>query len=186
MTPEQRSEYNQCYRERHRDRLNAANAVWREANKERHCANAKQWQQDNSERYRANQKRWKATNRDYSRAYYHSTERRRLTVLLRACLRGALISRGNGARRARVWRSDSKIARLLGCTKGELVAHIEAQFALGMTWGNYGRDGWEIDHIKPCAAFDLTDLRQQALCFHYTNLRPLWRADNLSRPKGSA
>ena len=48
-----------------------------------------------------------------------------------------------------------------------------------MTWDNHGQ--WHIDHIKPCAKFDLTDKDQQKACFHYTNLQPLWKEDNLSK-----
>ena len=61
---------------------------------------------------------------------------------------------------------------MLGCSLAELKRHLERQFTLGMTWLNYGRV-WHIDHIIPCAKFDLTDGRQQRLCFHYLNLRPL-------------
>ena len=48
-----------------------------------------------------------------------------------------------------------------------------------MTWGNYGE--WHIDHIKPCASFDLKCPIQQKKCFHYTNLQPLWAIDNLKK-----
>lgn len=177
--------YNQAYYAANRERLLAANAAWREANKERHRANAKRWQQENPSRYQRNQRRWKAGNPAYSRDYYHSTEQRRATIALRACLRSAMLGCVGGERRERAWRKDSRIAQLLACSKAQLVAHIEAQFLPGMAWANYG-SGWEIDHIRQCSTFDLTDPVQQAICFHYTNLRPLWRADNLSRPKGSA
>lgn len=70
---------------------------------------------------------------------------------------------------------------LLGCTIEELRTHLEAQFQEGMTWDNYGRDGWHIDHIKPCSSFDLLKEAEQRECFHYTNLQPLWAKDNLSK-----
>ena len=50
-----------------------------------------------------------------------------------------------------------------------------------MTWDNYGKYGWHIDHIRPCASFDLRCPIGQLDCFHYTNLQPLWAHDNLSK-----
>jgi molybdopterin converting factor small subunit len=72
---------------------------------------------------------------------------------------------------------------LVGCTINELKQHIEAQWLPNMSWTNHTNRGWHIDHIKPCNTFDLTDIEEQKKCFHYTNLRPLWSTDNLSRPK---
>ena len=75
-------------------------------------------------------------------------------------------------------KADSSIS-LIGCTGEQLKLHLESQFQKGMTWDNYGHKGWHIDHIKPCSSFDLTDPEQQKVCFHYTNLQPLWALDNL-------
>lgn len=83
-------------------------------------------------------------------------------------------------------KTDSTL-ELLGCTIDELREHLEAQFKDGMTWNNYGNpngdhtDCWHIDHIKPCALFDLEDIDQQKECFHYTNLQPLWSKENMSK-----
>ena len=68
---------------------------------------------------------------------------------------------------------------LTGCTSQQLRGHLESQFHDGMTWDN--RHKWHIDHIRPCAAFDLTDESEQRACFHYSNLQPLWARDNLSK-----
>ena len=51
----------------------------------------------------------------------------------------------------------------------------------GMTWQNWNKNGWHIDHIKQCCTFDLSKPEEQKECFHYTNLRPLWANENLSR-----
>lgn len=68
---------------------------------------------------------------------------------------------------------------LIGCTVEYLRQHLEQQFQPGMSWDNWSISGWHIDHIRPCASFDLTDPIQQAQCFHYTNLQPLWAKDNM-------
>ena len=66
----------------------------------------------------------------------------------------------------------------MGCTIPYLKKYLESQFNEGMTWENHGENGWHIDHIKPCAAFDLTKPEEQKKCFHYTNLQPLWGNEN--------
>lgn len=77
-------------------------------------------------------------------------------------------------------RKESSALALTGATIEELRLHIERQFKRGMSWRNYGA-AWHIDHIIPCAEFDLTDQRQQAICFNYLNLRPLWAKENLKK-----
>lgn len=69
---------------------------------------------------------------------------------------------------------------LVGCTIEQAKQHLELQFRLNMTWSNHG-DIWEIDHIKPCSSYDLTDIEQQKQCFHYTNLQPLTISENRSK-----
>lgn len=71
--------------------------------------------------------------------------------------------------------------KLVGCSWIQLREHIEKQFKDGMSWDNYGKKGWHLDHIIPCDAFDLSIPEQQAKCFHYTNLQPLWWYDNLKK-----
>ena len=55
-----------------------------------------------------------------------------------------------------------------------------------MSWSNYGTgwygkgmSEWHVDHIIPLTSFDLRIPEQQKLCFHYSNLQPLWALENL-------
>lgn len=70
---------------------------------------------------------------------------------------------------------------LIGCDIDYLMYHLQSQFTKGMTWDNYGKGGWQVDHIKPCSKFDLTDSKQQELCFNFKNLQPLWAIDNMRK-----
>lgn len=77
--------------------------------------------------------------------------------------------------------------RDLGCSVANLRRHLESQFYVRrtgeeMSWENYGRGGWDIDHIEPLVRLSHGDCIQ-ALC-HYTNLQPLWREDNLEKRSG--
>lgn len=74
---------------------------------------------------------------------------------------------------------SNKTMDLVGCTIPFLRGYLEANFKDGMTWENHGE--WHIDHIKPCASFNLLDEKEQKKCFHYKNLQPLWATENLSK-----
>lgn len=74
---------------------------------------------------------------------------------------------------------SAKTIELVGCAIEELQDHLESQFIKGMSWDNYGK--WHLDHIRPCASFDLTLEEEQRKCFHYTNLQPLWAAENSAK-----
>lgn len=76
-------------------------------------------------------------------------------------------------------KKQNSTINLLGCTAIELKIYIEKQFEKGMTWENHGLYGWHLDHIIPCAMFNLFDENDLKQCFHHTNLQPLWAKDNL-------
>lgn len=78
---------------------------------------------------------------------------------------------------------SNKTTELLGCSIKDVRKYLESLWLPGMNWENYSLEGWHIDHIIPVNTFDLTNPEQQKKCFHYTNLRPLWAKDNLSRPR---
>jgi hypothetical protein len=76
---------------------------------------------------------------------------------------------------------SASTVELVGCTVEVLRDHLESQFTEGMTWDNHSYEGWHMDHIRPCASFDMEDPIQQKECWHYTNLQPLWAFDNMSK-----
>lgn len=67
----------------------------------------------------------------------------------------------------------------LGCSIPEFKRYLKSKFQPGMTWDD--RKVWHIDHIVPLASVDLTDREQLLKVCHYTNLQPLWAADNMSK-----
>ena len=74
---------------------------------------------------------------------------------------------------------SKRTIKLIGCSIEYLLDYLESQFDDEMSWSNYGK--WEIDHIKPCAKFDLTKEEEQEKCFNYSNLQPLWKIDNIMK-----
>ncbi|AIQ94736.1 hypothetical protein [Prochlorococcus sp. MIT 0604] len=63
----------------------------------------------------------------------------------------------------------------------ELRNRIEEQFQEGMSWENWTKEGWHIDHVRPIASFDLNDTEQHKTCFNWRNLQPLLGSENLQK-----
>jgi len=74
---------------------------------------------------------------------------------------------------------SAKSIELFGASPLQIKAHLESQFTEGMSWDNYGE--WHIDHIIPCAFFDMTKPSHQKVCFNWQNLQPLWAEENRSK-----
>lgn len=77
--------------------------------------------------------------------------------------------------------SRDRMEEIVGCTKEQLRSHIEKQFKPGMTWENYERYGWHLDHIIPLSNFDPNNFDDIKKANHYTNLQPLWAEENLKK-----
>jgi len=115
--------------------------------------------------------------REYNRNY--ASKRRKTDSNYR--LKDNCRKRINDALRNYGIKKSKHTMELIGCSIEKLKEHLESQFKDGMTWENHSLHGWHIDHKRPCSSFDLTNPSQQKLCFHYTNLQPLWAKDNLEK-----
>lgn len=135
-------------------------AAYKQANRDKFVRIQKTYRQNHPARIQDAYKLRKATNAGFA-----------MLERCRARLAG-LIREANTTKSART-------NALIGCSAEQLVRAIEGHFQTGMTWEN--RALWHIDHILPCAKFDMTDPAAQRMCFHWTNLRPLWSKDNVKR-----
>lgn len=136
---------------------------------------------------RDNARRWRENNRE---KYLESARRhynKKIKDYPYQCLKRNMRSNTNRILKGQGRAKSKKTEEYLGCTVEELICHLESKFQDGMNWENYGNpngdhtEGWHVDHIRPCASFDLSDPIEQRECFHYTNLQPLWGKDNLSK-----
>jgi len=69
---------------------------------------------------------------------------------------------------------------LVNFTLQQLKQHLESQFRDGMSWKNYGKEGWEIDHIIPLAAhnYEKPEDIDFKRAWSLSNLQPLWGIEN--------
>jgi len=166
--PKARSEYEKRYARENREKIRVRHARWM-AEKMKDPTYREKHNRDTARRSR------KASRRVKIRAYVNNRRKTDKAFRLSGVLRGRVhkaIKRGD--------RSLSTM-ELIGCDIEHVIAHLESRFLAGMTWENYGYRGWHIDHIRPCASFNLADPEQQRACFHYSNLQPLWRYENQSK-----
>ena len=77
-------------------------------------------------------------------------------------------------------KKELKTLELLGCSLDFFKKWIESQFEEDMTFENHG-SLWHIDHVRPCASFDLLDQEDQKECFNWKNLQPLDGGENQSK-----
>jgi hypothetical protein len=115
-----------------------------------------------------NKKKYREWCRVYQNKRYKTDLKYRIRLLTSSIILRAV-------KRQRTGKSKST-EKLVGCSFKQLLHHLETQFKDGMSWNNMGK--WEIDHIIPCASFDLTKKEEQEKCFHWTNLQPLWAKEN--------
>jgi 5-methylcytosine-specific restriction endonuclease McrA len=151
------------HRKRDAEKTKARVKRWRDENRARFSQTSKAWRESRPEAMRAQS----------SRAYTKARNDPRYR--LNAAIKSRLYVEMTGGAKARQRTFD-----LLGYTAEELIAHVSALFQQGMTWNNYGRDGWHIDHIRPLASFQYStpqcpEFRQ---AWALANLQPLWADDN--------
>jgi len=133
----------------------------------------KKFREDNLEKEREREKEYKRRNnpkvQEYKNKKYITDPNYRIAQTLRVRMRKAV-------------KNNSKTSiSFLGADIDKVKEHLEKQFKEGMSWENYGPQGWHIDHIKPCASFNLEDTEEQKKCFNYKNLQPLWAKENRSK-----
>jgi Prasinovirus endonuclease VII len=145
-----------------------------EVNPEKYRTRAKTWRDTNPKRAAEIQKKVRRKRLPLFRAYFQNRldtdPNFKMAAILRNRLKNAL-KRGT--------KTGSAID-LLGCSIENFWTYLESKFETGMTRENHG-SVWHVDHIMPCALFDLTKPEHQQRCFHFSNLQPLFAIDNLRK-----
>ncbi len=175
------SEYTKALRKKYPERYKAYHDAYLSKNPERVLELRKLSNIRRRHKISEDSKAWYAKNKDRVRRYKNEYERTKCaTDSAFRCekrLRNRIIEVLKYQRAIK----SARTKELIGCDRNYLVQWIEAKFRDGMTWKNHGNNGWHLDHIRPCASFDLSNPEEQKRCFHYTNLQPLWANDNRSK-----
>ena len=171
-------EYNKKWYLKNRDMLIQRAKQWMKNNPEKRKIICNNWVKNNHEQHRLSGLRWRNKNRKLickkNMAYNVKRYKTDPSFRLKSCLRSRILCVLKGRIKG------APTLKLLGVDSIEKVwKHLEKSFKSGMTRENHGK--WHIDHIIPCSSFDLTKPEEQAKCFHYKNLQPLWASENLAK-----
>jgi len=149
----------------------------RAKNPEREGRYRRKYYRRDVEKSRRYQKEWRQKNLETRRKQQREyNQRKRLTDPL-FLAKGRLRGRLRKMIQLKKFSKKSKTSDTIGCSWEQLRDYIESQFISRMSWGN--RHLWHIDHIIPLSSAKTIE-ELEKLC-HYTNLQPLWAADNMSK-----
>jgi len=174
---EKRQKSRKEYWRNNKNILTQKNRIWRDLNKEKIKQHKKKYRNENKEKiqeyFRIN--REKLSKKSLFRQ--HNNLNYRISHNLRIRLYDALFKK----------KKPCSTLKGLGCTIEELKHYLEKQFYNNpetgepMTWNNYGKLGWHIDHVKPLNWFDLSKEKDFLIAVHYTNLQPMWAEENYAK-----
>lgn len=186
LNKEEMREYHRFYRLALSDECKLRRQKWSSKNSAKLAVRCKIWQQNNPEKYKECCRRYRQSHLEKyreidrkrrSQKTIYTRNRRKNNINFR--LAGRLRSRMNAALRGKNKAFGTN--RTLGCSIESFKIYLESKFEPGMSWNNYGRNGWHIDHIMPCAIFDLTKPEHQKRCFHFSNMQPMWAQNNVRK-----
>jgi len=158
-----------------------------EANKQEVLERNREYRAENREAIIAQKKQYYQENKDgLVRDWHERTKPRRNARLCERrqtdkqfALISSLRSRVSDVLRKKETK-DMTCFELLSCSRDHILEWIEHQFTDEMSWDNYAKY-WHADHVVPVAFFDVCDNKQKKACFHWSNLKPLPKSDNLSK-----
>jgi hypothetical protein len=148
--------------------------------KEKYKENSRNWYLNNKDKHSAHVAQYQKENKIsldvFRKGYYHDTLKKDINYKIANNLRTRL---------CKMIKNDrlSLGVDILGCSVSELKDYLDNLLLPEMTWENYG-DVWEIDHILPCASFNLENTEEQKICFHYTNHQPLFKTTEIAESFG--
>lgn len=170
------------------DKVRESYRKWRAANIDQETERCRKYRDENRDKISQRDAAIRAKNPEKRKQYWDSWYARFGKERL-ARLREDPKHRVDKAISHGIWRalkgekSGAPWENLVGYTLDDLMAHLEDQFLPGMTWENYGKSGWEVDHKIPRAAFNYTSSEHADFkaCWALDNLSPLWKRENQSK-----
>jgi len=203
------SKYNKEYRKINKDMLIARSKEYRIINKEKTKQNNKKYYQENKEEVRILQKeyykknkkamseqnkiwtknnpeaskvikkRYKLKNKEKTAAYHRNKRHTDVAYGIKCKLRCRINDTVRGKHKS------AHTMELIGCSMDFLLDYLQSTAIKNgykdFDINNYSGKEFHIDHIIPCASWNLECSYHQRLCFHWSNLQILSAEENLKK-----
>lgn len=183
----EKKKYDKRYYLKHKAEVDSYRKKWIEENKARYQEKKMAWYLKNkdTEEYKAKRRaqsleRRRKTPEKWYEIWKKSYDKRRrvnpnmvISLRLRNSIRKSLKRTSEG--------KTSSLRELLGISVPEFRELFFSKFKQGMTMKDFVAGKIHVDHIRPLASFDLSDVKEQRKAFHYSNLQPLWAEDNIRK-----
>jgi len=163
------------YKKNNKEKVSQSHKEYHQANKEKIAEYYKGHYKENKDTYLKNNQKWRSENREHIRKKENERLRTDFSFRLRKNCRTRIYQALKGIR----GKTHHSI-EYVDCDVEFLKKWLEYNFEDGMTFDNYG-PYWHVDHVIPCAKFDLTDPNEIAHCFHWVNLKPMKGSENMSK-----
>jgi len=178
--------YRKDYDIKNKDKIKEVQQKYRDRNKNKIKNQVREYYLKNKIKIQNDHKKWREQNLDYARIYRQTEKYKKMCIGYRRkrlstlngrlghnmlCAISAAIKSNKAGRR---WED------LVGYTVEDLKNHLEFLFTPGMSWNNYGKGGWSIDHIRPRSSFHYNYPKDPEFkkCWSLNNLQPLWAIEN--------
>lgn len=170
------------YKKNNREKI----ATYQRANRKKILTTSREYERNNKEKRKIYRKINRKKENARERANYKKNkqtilakikERRKtdLKFKLNSVMSRSIVRSLKNGKEGKSWK------KFVSFTLNDLKKHLEKHFQPGMTWNNYGINGWVIDHKIPLSVHNFSNITHQDFkrCWALKNLQPLWNKDNL-------
>lgn len=161
------------YKIKNKEKVSENSKQYYEANKEKIAEYYKEHYIENKDTYMENNKQWREENRETINQ--KANERLKIDPVykLKRHYRHKVYNALKGI-------GEKNINKITDCSIDFLKEWLEYNFTDDMSMDNYG-EIWQVDHVIPCARFNLNNEEEIKHCFRWTNVQPLLRNHNSSK-----
>ena len=183
--PEYHKKWREDNPEKWRESYRKAHVKWAANNPEKaresYRKASRKWRENNPEKARESDIKSGIYRRENNPEYYNKWRKAklktnpnfRLDCNMRSAISNVLAGR----------RKSASTMNIIGCSVEEFFEHLEScvKWEPWMTRENYGKNGWDVDHIIAIAHWDANCPLQFILCWDKSNLQPMVHIENIKK-----